>query len=101
VRYRQFLSIFVLSVGVSRAADAGPPFITDDPEPTDTGHWEIYNYAQGVKVGSAVTGAGGFDINYGEFENVQLTAVVPANSAVPSREPAGSTSITVDSKTFS
>lgn len=21
---------------------AGPPFLTDDPEPTETGHWEIY-----------------------------------------------------------
>ena len=24
------------------AAWAGPPFMTDDPEPTETGHWEIY-----------------------------------------------------------
>ena len=27
-----------------RAAAYGPPYVTDDPEPTDTGHWEIYNF---------------------------------------------------------
>lgn len=26
---------------------AGPPYITDDPVPTDTGHWEIYGFAAG------------------------------------------------------
>src|SRR5689334_18599739 len=31
-----------LAVAVAQAAFAGPPFLTDDPEPTDTGHWEIY-----------------------------------------------------------
>lgn len=25
----------------SSSANAGPPFLTDDPEPTDLGHWEI------------------------------------------------------------
>jgi hypothetical protein len=27
---------------LSLPALAGPPYITDDPEPTDTGHYEIY-----------------------------------------------------------
>ena len=28
-------------------AMAGPPYITDDPVPTDTGHWEIYAFTAG------------------------------------------------------
>ena len=73
------LLTIALMIGVSRIAHAGPPFITDDPEPTETGHWEIYNYAQGAEAGGVFAGSGGFDINYGGFEDVQLTAVVPAN----------------------
>ena len=26
----------------SRLVFAGPPFITDDPEPVDLKHWEVY-----------------------------------------------------------
>ena len=29
------------------AACAGPPFITDDPEPVDLGHWEVYAFSGG------------------------------------------------------
>ena len=29
------------------AAWAGPPYVTDDPQPTDVGHWEIYNFVDG------------------------------------------------------
>jgi hypothetical protein len=56
---------------------AGPPFVTDDPEPTDTGHWEIYNYAAGVGTPGDLEGEGGFDINYGAAKDLQLTAVLP------------------------
>jgi hypothetical protein len=76
---RLLLLIFVCVFVTSSAAYAGPPFITDDPEPTDLGHWEIYNYAQGTKIGGVFSGTGGFDINYGGFEDVQLTAVIPAD----------------------
>lgn len=27
------------------AAAAGPPYVSDDPEPTESGHWENYVYA--------------------------------------------------------
>ena len=36
------LSLVVLSLAAATPAWAGPPFLTDDPEPTETGHWEIY-----------------------------------------------------------
>jgi hypothetical protein len=59
------------------AALAGPPFVTDDPEPTDTGHWEIYNYVQGTELPGSLYGQGGLDINYGGAKDLQLTTVLP------------------------
>jgi hypothetical protein len=53
---------------------AGPPFLTDDPEPTDSGHWEIYAplfEAEGA--GEDFEGVLGTEINYGAAEDVQVT----------------------------
>lgn len=58
-------------------AIAGPPFITDDPVPTDTGHWEIYSFATGEGRGPELDADAGFDLNYGPVEDVQLTATLP------------------------
>lgn len=61
------------------AAHAGPPFLTDDPEPTDTGHWEIYAplfEAEGS--GRDFEGQLGAEINYGAAEGVQVTIGLPA-----------------------
>lgn len=61
------------------AASAGPPFMTDDPEPTETGHWEIYAplyEAEGR--GGDFEGALGAEINFGAAKNVQLTVGLPA-----------------------
>ena len=62
------------------AAWAGPPYVTDDPEPTDTGHWEIYAYTQATRAGSEALGEQGLDINYGAAKDLQLTAVLPEES---------------------
>jgi len=56
---------------------AGPPYLTDDPQPTDPGHWEIYNFAQSSLAGGALDGEAGVDLNYGAAKDVQLTAVLP------------------------
>lgn len=58
-------------------AHAGPPFVTDDPEPTDTGHWEIYNFVAGTQVAGDMAGQAGFDINYGGAKDLQLTTTIP------------------------
>jgi hypothetical protein len=57
---------------------AGPPYVTDDPQPTDTGHWEIYTFATGAGTPGVVAGESGLDINYGGAKDLQLTAVIPA-----------------------
>jgi hypothetical protein len=59
-------------------AVAGPPFVSDDPEPTDTGHFEIYTFNNGTNTRSGTSGESGIDFNYGAAPNLQLTATVPA-----------------------
>jgi hypothetical protein len=56
---------------------AGPPYLTDDPVPTDTGHWEIYAFASGEGRGSTIDADAGLDMNYGALPGVQLTATLP------------------------
>jgi hypothetical protein len=67
---------------------AGPPFLTDDPEPTDTGHWEIY--APALQAAGAGAGSNGLifaELNYGPVQNVQLTLDLPVAFA---SDPSGS-----------
>ena len=53
---------------------AGPPFDTDDPEPTETGHWEIYAPALDIDgKGDAFGGGFGVELNYGAAPDLQLT----------------------------
>ncbi|MDR0480890.1 MAG: hypothetical protein LBG66_03280 [Gallionellaceae bacterium] len=65
-------------LSAARLALAGPPYLTDDPQPTDEGHWEIYNFVNGSHSQGATDGEAGFDLNYGAAKDVQLTAVLPA-----------------------
>jgi len=64
-------------VSVAAPALAGPPYLTDDPVPTDTGHWEIYGFTAGEGRRSTLDADAGFDLNYGPVEGVQLTATLP------------------------
>lgn len=57
---------------------AGPPFMTDDPVPTDTGHWEIYGpIIEGEGQGADFAGSVGPEINYGAAPGVQITVGLP------------------------
>jgi hypothetical protein len=58
-------------------AIAGPPYLTDDPVPSDTGHWEIYAFTAGEGRRADLDDDTGFDINYGPVEDVQLTVTAP------------------------
>ncbi len=64
--------------GIPTPALAGPPYLTDDPEPTDYQHFEIYTFSQGMATQDGVNGEGGIDFNYGGAPNLQLTATLPA-----------------------
>jgi hypothetical protein len=75
--------VVIVGCGVvllSHAALAGPPYVTDDPEPTDTGHWENYLYVEGARAEGAFDAPeAGIEINYGAFPDTQLTWSVPLN----------------------
>lgn len=71
-------SIFAALLALSTSlAIAGPPYVTDDPEPTDKGHYEIYLFAAGTTTRDESGGAGGIDFNYGAADDLQLTMVLP------------------------
>jgi hypothetical protein len=39
---------FFVALLAPAIAIAGPPYLTDDPQPTESGHWEIYSFVQGT-----------------------------------------------------
>jgi hypothetical protein len=59
------------------SALAGPPYVTDDPEPTELGHWENYTFTGGTVTRNDTHGSGGLDLNFGAAPDLQLTAVIP------------------------
>ncbi len=63
-----------LSLGLfSLPALAGPPYLSDDPEPVDYQHWEFYDFSMGIRAAGATDGvAPACDCNYGILPNVQL-----------------------------
>jgi hypothetical protein len=72
------IAVIAMVLALPGAAGAGPPFLTDDPEPTETGHWEIY--APLVEIegrGADFEGATGAEINYGAAPGLQLTFGLP------------------------
>lgn len=69
--------VFVLAIAMPAFALAGPPYMTDDPVPTDYQHYEIYVFSQASGGRNGVSGAYGLDFNYGATADVQLTAVLP------------------------
>jgi Putative MetA-pathway of phenol degradation len=56
---------------------AGPPYVSDDPEPTDYKHFEIYSFSNGTATRDGIGGASGIDFNYGAAADLQLTATLP------------------------
>jgi hypothetical protein len=67
----------LLLLSAAAPAVAGPPYLTDDPVPTDTAHWEIYAFTAGDGRRSTLDGEAGLDLNYGPVKNFQLTATLP------------------------
>ena len=60
-------------------AHAGPPFQTDDPEPVDYRHFEMYAFtlSDGTTSGGTTLSAPAYEVNYGVVPNVQLHLVLP------------------------
>ena len=57
---------------------AGPPYLTDDPEPVDLHHWEVYLFAAGQTVQGVRSGlAPAVEANYGPFPDAQIQFQLP------------------------
>jgi len=62
----------------SDLAVAGPPFITDDPEPVEYQHHEFYVSSQQVNTRDGRSGTlPHFELNYGAAPDLQLHIIVP------------------------
>ncbi|HEY3916346.1 MAG TPA: hypothetical protein VGL83_01070 [Stellaceae bacterium] len=79
---RGLLALLALRL-FSTSALAGPPYISDDPEPTDYRHYEIYLFANGAAAPDGKSGESGIDFNYGALPDLQLTAVAPLAYNLP------------------
>ncbi len=70
-----------LSLILATRTLAGPPYLTDDPEPVDYQHWENYLFATGVHWnGGYFINGPAVEINYGPFPDTQLSLTVPMTS---------------------
>ncbi len=75
-----FVPALVLAAALSSGRVwAGPPFLTDDPEPVELKHWELYAAAQWSAERHAASGtAPHVEVNYGALPNLQLHVIVPS-----------------------
>jgi len=76
----------LMLAAASDAALAGPPFVTDDPEPTEYGHLESYVYSEGSVTRHQMSGSiVGAEVNYGAAPDLQISAALPLGFSAASR----------------
>jgi len=74
----------VLLLGLPITVSAGPPYITDDPEPVKYRHWEIYLASIFTEQTDAwTTTPPHLEVNYGALPNLQLHAILPMSLYAP------------------
>jgi hypothetical protein len=79
-RLRTALTGALLALAAANAR-AGPPFQTDDPDPVEYRHFEMYAFdlsdSTGKNAGGTVVEVPAYEVNYGVVPNVQLHLVLP------------------------
>lgn len=89
IRPLRSIALFVLFalIAVYRCvAQAGPPYLTDDPDPVPLHHFEAYAFELSDSTPAAGTSLTGpsFEMNWGAAPNLQLHLVVPfVNNLAP------------------
>jgi hypothetical protein len=80
------LLLVVLWLFFPAAGMTGPPYVTDDPEPVEYQHWEVYLASQVThdKGGWAGTGPQ-LEVNYGALPNLQLHLIAPLAFDLPAQ----------------
>ncbi len=70
--------LFIVTLLVPISAWAGPPFRTDDPEPVEYHHWEIYTFSQATHIKGDTAGVlPGLDMNYGLIPEAHFHVTTP------------------------
>lgn len=82
--FPKWLLVAVLMLGTGSSL-AGPPFVTDDPEPTDYQHYEVYLSFQQTRTAAGTDGTlPQLEINYGGAPDLQLGIGLPLAFTRPS-----------------
>jgi hypothetical protein len=77
-------AVMLLALSAPFNVFAGPPYITDDPEPVEYQHWEVYVASMFTKQPDAWTStAPHVEVNYGVVPDVQLHLILPMTLYVP------------------
>ncbi len=89
---RLMISVFIVSLSLTvfagSAAWAGPPFVTDDPEPVEYRHGEFYIASQYANNKEGKEGTlPHFEFNYGPLPDLQLHLLIPFAFAHPTGGP--------------
>lgn len=92
MRRFQYLSFSVLFLAIvstfTPTVFAGPPFLTDDPEPVPFKHWEFYLFSTVDARPNSTNGTGpAFEFNVGALPNLQVHLVLPLAFTAPVGEP--------------
>src|ERR1019366_1254043 len=81
----RFAFFLCASLAVCESAWAGPPFLSDDPEPVEYQHWEVYGFSAGTHVQGDTAGVlPGVEVNYGVAPDVQLHLIATYDYDKPS-----------------
>ena len=81
----RLLAVVVFRLSFPVIAFAAPPYITDDPEPVEYQHWEVYLASLFTKQSDAWTStAPHLEVDYGPLPNVQLELIAPLTFYAPS-----------------
>jgi hypothetical protein len=75
----------LIALFASTTAHAGPPFQTDDPDPVEFRHFEMYAFelsdGTGKNTGGTALEVPAYEVNYGVVPNVQLHLVLPLTAS--------------------
>jgi len=85
---RPWVALAVVVLLVPATGHAGPPYVTDDPEPVEPGHWEFYLATQHSITRTSASGtAPHVEMNYGALPGLQLHVIAPLAYAHPNDGP--------------
>ena len=84
-RFPALARLAAVTLFLAGTAYAGPPFVTDDPEPVELHHWEIYLATQQYHSADGWSGTSPHvEVNYGAAPDLQLHVIAPLAYDKPS-----------------